>query len=118
MKRLLSLVFVLGIFCAAPAHAMPVACFGLAETKLTIQVGGGCGIGGCTPIYVYGSGYVRGYSLGYYRGYCRGNYRASHNTYYPYVRYFPGDVIAVNKGVCGFGSYLSYNYGMCWQFCY
>jgi hypothetical protein len=24
----------------------------------------------------------------------------------------------VNKGVCGFGSYLACGYGTCWQFCY
>ena len=125
MKRHLSLVFALGIFCVVPAHAMPVARFGLVETEFTIQVSGGCGIGfrpspsgGCIPDYFNGSGYVRGYSLGYYRGYRRGYYQAHQYANYPYVRHFPGDVIAVDKGICGFGSYLSCNHGMCWRFCY
>ena len=123
MKTLLSLVFVLGIFCTAPANAMPAATFGPAQPGLITQVSSGCGIGvhrgpfdGCAPVYVYG-----GYYSGYYRGYRRGYYRGYRDAYYngPYFRFDNAqDVIAVDKGFCGFGSYLSCSHGLCWRFCY
>lgn len=128
MNRLLSLVFILGIFSAATVHAMPIAALGPPQTGLTIQVGGGCGIGlhrspfiECAHVYVYGGyygEYYRGYRLGYYRGYRRGYYEGYHDAYYPYVRYYgTSDVVVVDKGICGFGSYLSCSYGTCWRFC-
>ncbi len=123
MNKLGSLVFTLGIFCAATAHAMPVAALGPPQADQTIRVGGGCGISihGCAPVYIYDGyhdEYYRAYRLGYYRGYRRGYYEGYHDTYYPYVRYYgASDVVVVNKGICGFGSYLSCSYGTCWRFC-
>jgi hypothetical protein len=110
MNKLLSLVFVLGIFCATTAHAMPVALLGSAQAGV-IHVGYRCGIGilgvpyhGCTPAYVPG-------------GHCRGYHDTHHN--FPFVRLSGRDgVIAVDKGGCGFGSYLACAYGGCWRRCY
>jgi hypothetical protein len=134
MNKLLSLVFVVGInlFGLAAAQAITVVPFGPPQVGLTIPVTSGCGIGvrrgpfdGCTPIYgVYGGyygGHYRGYYLGYHRGYRRGYYRGYRDAYYdgPYVRYHDdGGVIAVDKGFCGFGSYLACSHGSCWRFCY
>jgi hypothetical protein len=123
MKTLLSLVFVLGIYCTATAHAMPASAFGRAQPGLATQVSSGCGIGvrrgpfnGCAPVYVYG-----GYYGGHHHGYRRGYYRGYRDAYYngPYFRFDNDqDVIAVDKGFCGFGSYLSCSHGLCWRFCY
>jgi hypothetical protein len=124
MNKLLSLVFVLVISGTSSTYAIPVVALAAAQTGLTIQVGSGCGLGvrrgpfnGCDPVYVYG-----GYGLGYYQGYRRGHYRGYRDTYYdgsPYFRFDNGqDVIAVDKGFCGFGSYLSCSHGLCWRFCY
>jgi hypothetical protein len=130
MSKLLSLIFVLVIFCISSAHAMPVAALSLVQTELTIQVDSGCGLGvhrgplgECVPVYVYdgnGNGtYYRAYWRGFYRGYRQGYYRGYRNANYPYVRY-PNvtGVVAVDKGVCGFGSYLACSYGTCWRRCY
>ena len=120
MKTLLSLVFVLGIFCTATAHAMPAATFGPAQPGLTTQVSSGCGIGvrrgpfnGCAPVYVYG-----GYYGGYHHGYSRGYYRGYHDAYYPYVRYYSDGGIVVDQGGCSFGSYPVCNGVACWRVCY
>lgn len=119
MKTLYSLVFVLSFFCTATTHAMPAAAFDPAQPGLATQVSSGCGIGvhhgpfnGCAPVYVYG---------GYYHGYRRGHYRGYRDAYYdgPYFRFDNDqDVIAVDKGFCSFGSYLSCSHGLCWRFCY
>ena len=127
MNKLLPLIFALSVFGGSAAYAMPVAPLSQPQATLTIQVGGGCGLGvhrgplgRCVPVYVYRGydPYYRGYVRGYYRGYRRGYYEGSRNAYYPYVRHLPGDVVYVDKGVCGFGSYLSCSYGTCWRFCY
>ena len=96
MKKRLTLVFVVGIFCTVNAHAMPVAAISPTQTGLTFTVSSGCGIGvhrgpfdGCDPVYVYDGyygAYSRGYRLGYYRGYRRGYYRGYYDAYYRYVR--------------------------------
>lgn len=126
MNKLLPLIFALSVFGVSAAQAMPVVPLGSPQTTLTIQVGYGCGLGvhrgplgECAPVYVYRGydPYYRGYVRGYYRGYRRGYYEGRHDAYYPYVRYVPGDVIAVDRGVCGFGSYLSCSYGTCWRLC-
>jgi len=106
---------------ASGAPIAPIRVEGLVET---VQVGYGCGLGvrrgplgACTPVYLYGAygPYYRGYARGYARGYHDGRRDAA----YPYVRYDgAGDVIAVDRGFCGFGSYLSCSYGTCWRFCY
>lgn len=114
MNKLLSLVFALSISCLTTVHAMPVSLLGSVPTGL-IHVSHRCGIGvlgvplsGCAPAYVYG---------GYYSDYYRGYHHARHD--FPYVRLSGRDgVIVVDKGVCGFGSYLSCAYGGCWRFCY
>lgn len=126
MNKLLSLVFMLGIFSAASAHAMPVAVIGSTQADLTIPVGSGCGIGvrrgpfdGCDPVYggYYGE-FDRGYQVGYYRGYRRGYFEGYNDAHYPYVRYYDnGGVVLIDKGICGFGSYLSCSHGTCWRFC-
>lgn len=111
MNKLLPLIFALGTFLAASAHAMPIAPLSSTQARLTIQVGYGYGcavgiyrgfFGRCVPVYVYR------------RGYCK---RRHYD--YPYVRY-SGDtgVVMANKGACAFGSYLSCGHGTCWRFCY
>jgi hypothetical protein len=115
MHRLFSLVFVLGILCVPSAQAMPVAPLGSPQAGLTIPVGWGCGFGvyrglfyGCTPVYVYG-----GNSRKCYRGYSSARYRG------PYVRFHDsGGVVEANRGLCGFGSYLTCSHGTCWRLCY
>jgi hypothetical protein len=115
MNKLLSLIFVIGISIVSVAAAQA----------------GGCGVHrglyyGCTPVYGvhsgYNGGYYRGYRRGYYRGYRVGHYGGHYlhhrHIRYPYVRYDSGDVIAVDKGFCGFGSYLACTQGTCWRFCY
>ncbi len=124
MSKLVSLVFVLVISCAVSAHAMPVAALAPVQTELTIPVVSGCGLGvrrgafnGCDAVYVY-VGYG-GYRPDYYQGCRRGYYRGYRHANYPYVRYNNvTGVVAVNKGVCRFGSYLSCVYGTCWRRCY
>ncbi len=128
MSKPLSLIFALGIIVAPSAQAMPVVALSQPQAGLTIQVGYGCGLGvhrgplgACTPVYVYGGHdrYYRAYVRGYYRGYRRGYYAGRHrNDRYPYVSRLPGDVVYVDKGVCGFGSYLSCKNLTCWRFCY
>ena len=96
MNMRLTLVFVLGIHCAPNANAMPIVAISPAQTRLTIPVSSGCGIGvhrgpfdGCDPVYVYDGyywAYSRGYRLGYYRGYRRGYYRGYYDADYRYVR--------------------------------
>jgi hypothetical protein len=107
---------------------MPVATLSLVQTELTIQVSSGCGLGvrrgpggECVPVYydANGNGWChRTYWRSYYRGY-HGYYRGYRHAHYPYVRY-PNDtgVVVVDKGVCGFGSYLVCGYGTCWRRCY
>ena len=127
MKMLSPLVVAVSLLWAAGAQAMPLAPLSQPQSGLTVKVGGGCGLGvrrglggECVPVYVYGDydPYYRGYIRGYYRGYRRGYYEGRRNAYYPYVRY-PNDtgVVVVDKGVCGFGSYLSCSYGTCWRYC-
>jgi hypothetical protein len=110
------------IGCSSDASRIPWS----PQATLTVRVGYECGLGvhraplgACVPVYVYRGydPYYRGYVRGYYRGYRRGYYEGRRDAYYPYVRYVPGDVIAVDRGVCGFGSYLSCSYGTCWRFC-
>jgi hypothetical protein len=117
MTKLLSLVFVLLISCAPVARAMPVEAFDHVRTGPVIRASGGCGLGvrrgflnECAPVYD-----------SYYRQYYRGHHVRYRSSYYvgPYIRYHDNDgVVVVNKGVCGFGSYLACGYGTCWQFCY
>jgi hypothetical protein len=124
MHKLLSLVFVFVVGISTveigAAQAIPVVRFGPAQIGLTIPVASGCGMGvhrGCTPIY----GVYSGYYGGHYRGYRRGYHRDYRKSYYDghYVRYHDnGGVIAVDKGFCGFGSYLACTHGLCWRFCY
>ncbi len=110
---------------------MPVTALVPLQDGLTIRVGSGCGIGvhrgsfdGCAPIYGGYDGYDEpylAYREGYHRGYHRGYYRGYHDAHYdgPYVRYYyHGDVVVVDRGLCGFGSYLSCGYGTCWRYCY
>jgi len=118
MNKLLSLIFVIGI-----------SIVGVGATQASV-----CGIdghrgpyNGCIPVYGAHSGYHGGYYFGYRRGYYRG-YRVGHygrhqvhyrHHRYPFVRLHDGgDVIAVGKGLCGFGSYLGCTQGTCWRFCY
>jgi hypothetical protein len=130
MNKLLSLVFVLVISCVSSAHAMPVVALASAQTELAVQVGSGCGLGvrrgpfnGCDPVYVYdgnGNGaFHRAYWRGFYRGYRQGHYRGYRHAKYPYVRR-PNvtGVVIVDRGICGFGSYLVCAYGTCWRRCY
>jgi hypothetical protein len=128
MNKLRPLIFALSVFGVSAAQAMPVVPLGPPQATLAIQIGYayGCGLGvhrgplgGCVPVYVYRGydPYYRGYVRGYYRGYRRGYYAGRHDAYYPYVRHFPGDVVYVDRGVCGFGSYLSCSYGTCWRVC-
>ena len=127
MTKLLPLIFTLGLLNGSAAYAMPVAPLSQPQDSPTIQVGYGCGLGvyrgplgDCVPVNVYRDygPYYRGYVRGYYRGYRRGYYEGTRDAYYPYVRY-PNDsgVVVVDKGVCGFGSYLSCSYGTCWRLC-
>ena len=124
MTKLLPLISALSLFGGSAVYAMPVAPLSKPHVTLTIQVGYGCGLGvrrgpggECVPVHVYGDydPYYGGYIRGYYRGYHEGH----RDTYYPYVRY-PNNtgVVAVDRGVCGFGSYLSCSYGTCWRLCY
>jgi len=111
MNKFLSLIFVI---------AVSVVGVGAAQA-------GGCGIGvhrglynGCSG---YHGGYYRGYRQGYYRGYRIGHYGRQHVHYrhlrYPYVQFYDsGDVITVDKGFCGFGSYVACTQGVCWRLCY
>ena len=135
MNKLLPLIFAF-VVTGSTAYAMPIAPLGSPQATLTIQVGYGygCGLGvhrgplgACVPTYTYDRynwygpyrrAYVRGYYRGYRRGYYRGYYAGRYDAYYPYVRY-PNDtgVVVVDKGVCGFGSYLSCSYGTCWRLC-
>jgi hypothetical protein len=121
MNKLLPLIFALGIIMAPSAQAMPIAPISQPQADLTIQVGYGyaCGwtiLGGpiapCAPVYVYGGYYP------YYSPYIRGYYRGHHYRHYPYVRHLPGDVVDVDRGVCGFGSFLTCSHGTCWRRCY
>jgi hypothetical protein len=113
MNKLLSLVFVFFISCVT-ANGMPVATFSQFQTGLTIPVGSWCGFGFCrglfnycAPVYVYGGNYG-----GHYRGHRHAHYEG------PYVRYhYNRGVVVVDKGVCGFGSYLTCSHGTCWRFC-
>ena len=67
-------------------------------------------LGACTPVYLY-----EGFDP-YYRGYVRGYHDGRRGAAYPCVRYDGGgDVIAVDRGFCAFGSYLSCSYGTCWR---
>jgi hypothetical protein len=126
MTKLLPPIFALGLCTASTAYAMPVAPLRSPQATKTIQVGYGCGLGvnrgplfNCAPVHVYGgyNPYYRAYVHGYYRGYQQGYYEGRRDAYYPYVHYVPGDVVIVNRGVCGFGSYMSCSYGTCWQRC-
>lgn len=116
MRKLLPLIFALGLLGGSAAYAMPVAPLGpTTQGSLTIQVGYGCGLGvyrglfyGCTPVYVYGGNYGNSY-----RGYRNARYHG------PYVRFHDnGGVVVSDRGICGFGSYLSCSHGTCWQVCY
>jgi hypothetical protein len=128
MIKLLSLIFVLLILCAATVQAMPVAPLVPVQTGLTVHVSSGCGLGvrrgplgQCIPVYD-GNGnevYCRAYRRGYYRSYRQDYYHGYRAANYPYVSHVNDTgVIVVDKGVCGFGSYLSCAYGTCWRFCY
>jgi hypothetical protein len=130
MTKLLPLISALGLLGGSAVHAMPVAPLGPSQATPTIQVGYSyeCGLGvhrspggACVPTYVYRDydPYYPGYVRGYYRGYHRGYYEGRRDTFYPYVRY-PNDsgVVAVDNGVCRFGSYLSCSFGTCWRYCY
>jgi hypothetical protein len=115
MNKLLPLIFALGILCVPSAQAMPVVPLGSPQAGLTIPVGWGWGFGvcrglfyGCAPVYVYGGNYGK-----CYRGYRNAHYRG------PYVRYHYNDgVVVSDRGICGFGSYLSCSHGTCWRRCY
>jgi hypothetical protein len=120
MHRLFSVVFAVGIAAISAAQAMPAARLVPPPPGLTVPVASGCGLGvrrgpydGCTPIYHAHGAYYRGYRRGYVRGYRDGYYDG------PYVHYSDnGGAIAVDRGFCGFGSYLSCSQGLCWRFCY
>lgn len=130
MNKFCPLFLLLGIFFAPVAFAMPVASLGRMQVPLMLKVGYGCGLGvlrvlrgplgACSPVYrgydPYYRAYVRGYYRGYRRGYRRGYYDGRYDAY-PYVRHLPGDVVYVDRGVCGFGSYLSCSHGICWRVC-
>jgi hypothetical protein len=126
MTKQLSFVLVVGAILATPAQAMPRASLPAAQAGPVIPVGSGCGLGvrrgpfdRCDPADLYGGDYESGYRHGYYRGYRRGFYEGYHDAAYPYVRYKDhGDVVIVDAGRCGFGSYLSCAYGTCWRICY
>jgi hypothetical protein len=118
MNKLLSLSIALGVIAGSAAYGSPIAPLNATQSRLTIETGYRCGIFGdffdaCAPAYVYGAhdSYYQGYRRGYDDGY--------RDASYPYVRYHDtGEVIAVDKGVCGFGSYVSCVYGTCWRRCY
>jgi len=120
MKKLLPLILALGIFSGSAAHGMPVAALGSAQATPIFQVGWGNGPWVCGPRLpgsLFGqwvTGYI--YVPGCYRGYNRRN--AAHRiSDYPYVSHLPGNVIHVDKGACGFGSFLSCTHGLCYRFC-
>ena len=125
MKSLRYLVVIVGILWAPIAYAMPVVPLSSPQDALTIPVGYGCGLGvrrgpflDCAPVYVFRGHdpYYRAYVRGYHRGYRRGYYEGRLDAY-PYVSHLPGDVVYVDRGVCGFGSYLSCSHGICWRLC-
>ena len=128
MNKLLPLIFALGLLGGSAAYAIPVAPLGQPQATLTVQVGSGCGLGvrrgplgQCIPVYNGNGneGYCRAYRRGYYRGYRQDNYHGYRAANYPYVSHVNDTgVIVVDKGVCGFGSYLSCSRGLCWRFCY
>ena len=119
-EQFLSLLAAVGFVVGSAASAMPAAPIRSGQFADTIQVGYGCGLGvrrgpfgTCRPVYLYEvyDPYYGGYVRGYYDGYRDGAY--------PYLRYYgAGDVMVVDRGVCGFGSYLLCNAGTCWRFCY
>lgn len=120
MKKLLPLILALGIFSGSAAHGMPVAALGSAQATPIFQVGWGNGPWVCGPRLpgsLFGqwvTGYI--YVPGCYRGYSRRN--AAHRiSDFPYVSHLPGNVIHVDKGACGFGSFLSCTHGLCYRFC-
>jgi hypothetical protein len=121
MKKMLFLAFAGCAFSALTAHGMPVAPLGSAHATPIIQVGWGYGPWVCGPrlpgslLGQWLTGYI--YVPGCYRGYARGSYAGRRVTDYPYVRRLPGHVIYVDKGTCGFGSYLSCTRGLCFRFC-
>ncbi|MDI3469941.1 MAG: hypothetical protein OJF62_002004 [Pseudolabrys sp.] len=114
MKKLLSLLFALGVVGGSAAYGTPIVPLNAAHTSLATHVGYRCGLfGACAPVYIYG-----GHDL-YYQGYRRGYYDGYRDASYPYVRYhYTRDVIAADRGFCGFGFYLSCAYGTCWRLCY
>lgn len=127
MKTLIAFVFSIGLILTevVTTQAMPIQRHVLSQEALTTQVGYRCGFGApldthgnCTPVY---RGYYQGHRRGYYEGYRRGHYLDYRHAYYdfPYVRLSGRiDPIVVDKGFCGFGSYLSCDFGGCWRFCY
>ena len=122
--RLTVIVIAFAVLVGSAALGAPVAPIRTAHLGHTVPVGYGCGLGvrrgplgACTPVYMYG-GYDP-YIRGYVRGYARGYYEGRRDAEYPYVRYYgTGDVVAVDRGFCGFASYLSCSHGTCWRFCY
>jgi hypothetical protein len=128
MNKFLSLVVAIVTSGVASANAMPVAALASPQTELTIPVGSGCGLGvrrgpGSDPVYAYdgnGNGaFHHAYWQGFYSGYRPDQYRGYRNANCPYVRYpNAAGVVIVDKGVCGFGSYLVCAYGTCWRRCY
>jgi hypothetical protein len=118
MNKLLSLSVALGVIAGSAAYGAPIASLHTAPSRLTIEAGYRCGIFGnffdvCTPTYIHGARDL------YYQGYRRGYDDGYRDASYPYVRYHDTDgAIAVDKGVCGFGSYVSCVYGTCWRRCY
>jgi len=127
MNRMALLIFALVVSFGSTAFAMPVAPV-VPQVTTVIQVESGCGLGvhrgpfgDCGPVAVYEGydPYYRAYVRGYYHGYRRGYHDAVVGVAYPYVRYFgASDVVIVDRGVCGFGSYLSCSHGTCWRLCY
>ena len=127
MKALIGFVFVVGLVLTevVTAQAMPIQrLVQPRETSIT-QVGYRCGAGvpldtniNCTLVY---RGYHQKYHWRHYEGSRRSYYRGYHDAYqdFPYIRH-SGRVapIAVDKGSCGFGSYLSCAFGGCWRLCY
>ena len=127
MNKLLSRVFVVGVFAGSTAYAMPIAVPRPTQAGLTIQVGnGGCGLGvhrgpfdGCSPVdYGYYQPYRAGQSRAYRRGYYRG-YRDGYNAglYGDSAWYGGGGYEASLRG-CAYGKYEECDWGICWHICY
>jgi hypothetical protein len=121
MKKLLPLILTFGVFSGSTAHGMPVAALSSAQATPLIQVGWAYGPWVCGPrlpgslLGQWVTGYI--YVPGCYRRYSRSTYAGRRVSRDPYISQLPGFVIHVDKGTCGFGSFLSCTHGLCYRFC-